>query len=183
MLPLVNDGKGTNFGIELTLEHYLYKGYYYLFTTSLFQSRYKGGDGVWRNTRQNRNFIFNALSGKEWRMGRQKQNMLHSSLRLTLQGCERYIPINETASITTQKIVYDYSRAYQTRLTPEFISHFTLGFKMNRKTLAHELAVKVINLTGYKEFDGNYYYNYRTHRPEKSITAVAIPNISYKIEF
>jgi hypothetical protein len=54
---------------------------------------------------------------------------------------------------------------------------------MNRKTLAHEFALKVINLTNYKEFDGNYYYNYRTNRPEKSITAIVIPNISYKIEF
>jgi len=183
MLPLTNDGKGRNFGIELTLEHYLYKGYYYLFTTSLFQSRYKDGDGIWRNTRQNRNFIFNALGGKEWRLGRQKQNLLHGSLRLTLQGNERYVPIDELASIAEQKIVYNYAKAYQTPLKPEFISHFTLGFKMNRKTLAHELAIKVINLTSYKEFDGNYYYNYRANRPEKSITAVAIPNVSYKIEF
>ena len=183
MLPLVNDGKGKNYGIEFTLEHYLHKGYYYLFTTSLFQSSYKGGDGVWRNTRQNRNFIINALGGKEWEMGRAGQNMLYTSLRITLQGCERYIPVDETVSIANQKIVYDYSRAYHTRLSPEFISHFTIGYKINHNRLSHEFAVKVINLTGYKEFDGNYHYNYRTNRPEKSITAMAIPNVSYKIEF
>jgi hypothetical protein len=183
MLPLVNDGKGINSGIELTLEHYLYKGYYYLFTTSLFHSRYKGGDGVWRNTRQNRNFIFNALAGKEWKMGRQQQNLLHSSLRLTLQGCERYIPVDESASIAAHKIVYDYAHAYQTSLTPEFIGHFTLGYKMNRRKKTHEFALKVINITSYKEFDGTYYYNYRENRPEKSITSIAIPNVSYKIEF
>jgi hypothetical protein len=54
---------------------------------------------------------------------------------------------------------------------------------MNRKTHAHEFALKIINLTGYREFDGNYYYNCRTNRPEKSITAILIPNLSYKIEF
>jgi hypothetical protein len=184
MLPaLVNDGKGRNYGIDVTLERYLNKGYYYLLTGSLFDSRYTGGDGVWRNTRQNRNFIFNALGGKEWKMGNQQQNMLHASLRLTLQGSERFIPVDEAASITSQKIIYDYARAYKTRLTPEFISHFTIGYKMNRKTLAHEIALKVINATSYKEFDGNYYYNYRTNRPEKTITAIAIPNVSYKIEF
>ena len=116
-------------------------------------------------------------------MGRQKQNMLHASLRLTLQGSERYIPIDEEASIAAQKTVYNYSRAYKTPLTPEFISHLTVGYKIYRKKLAHEIAVKVINLTGYKEFDGNYYYNYRANRPEKSITALAIPNVCYKIEF
>jgi hypothetical protein len=116
-------------------------------------------------------------------MGRDGQNMLYTSLRMTLQGCERYIPVDEDASIATKKIVYDYSRAYRTRLSPEFISHFTIGYKINHNRWSHEFAVKVINLTGYKEFDGNYYYNYRKNHPEKSITAMAIPNVSYKIEF
>jgi len=84
MLPmLVNDGKGKNYGIDVTLERYLNAGYYYLLTASLFQSRYAGGDGVWRNTRLNRNYIINALGGKEWKMGSQKQNMLSASLRFT----------------------------------------------------------------------------------------------------
>ena len=80
---LVNDGKGKNYGIDVTLERYLNAGYYYLLTASLFQSRYAGGDGVWRNTRLNRNYIINALGGKEWKMGSQKQNMLSASLRFT----------------------------------------------------------------------------------------------------
>ena len=56
MIPLVNDGKGKNYGIDFTLERYLHNGYYYLFTASLFESRYLGGDDVWRNTRLDRIF-------------------------------------------------------------------------------------------------------------------------------
>ena len=182
MLPLVNEGKGKNYGIDFTLERYLYEGYYYLLTASLFESRYTGGDGVWRNTRLNRNYIFNALGGKEWKMGKQQQNMLSVSLRFTLQGGERYIPIDEASSKATQSIVYDNSRAYEMQLSPEFISHFTISYKINRSKLSHEISLKMVNVTGSEEFSG-YFYNYRTDRPEMDLGAVVIPNISYKVEF
>jgi hypothetical protein len=183
MLPvLVSDGKGENYGIDFTLERYLYEGYYYLLTASLFESRYMGGDGVWRNTRLNRNYIFNALGGKEWKTGKQKQNMLSLSLRFTLQGGEHYIPVDEAASRATQSIVYDNSRAFEPKLSPEFISHFTVAYKINRNKLSHEISLKMINVTGNKEFDG-YFYNYREDKPEMYTGAVVIPNVSYKIEF
>ena len=182
MLPLVNGGKGKNYGIDFTLERYLNQGYYYLLTASLFESRYTGGDDVWRNTRLNRNFIVNALGGKEWKTGKQKQNMLSVSLRFTLQGGERYIPVDEASSIATQSIVYDNSQAYKKQLSPEFISHFTVAYKLNREKLSHEIALKMFNVTGNEEFSG-YYYNYRTNRPEMYLGSVSIPNLSYKIEF
>ncbi|MDR1699204.1 MAG: hypothetical protein LBR75_05210 [Prevotellaceae bacterium] len=65
MMPLANVGKGKNYGIDLTLERYLYNGWYYLFTASLFEGRYTVDDGVWRDTRLNRNYVINALDSKE----------------------------------------------------------------------------------------------------------------------
>jgi hypothetical protein len=182
MIPLVNDGKGKNYGIDVTLERYLHKGYYYLFTASLFESLYTGGDGVWRNTRLNRNYIVNALGGKEWEMGKQKQNMLSVSLRFTLQGGQRYIPADEEASIAIKDLVLDNSRAYEPQLSTEFISHFTIAYKINRNRLAHEFALKMFNVNGNEDF-GGYYYNYRNNRPEMYKSAVTLPNVSYKIEF
>ena len=70
---LVNKGKGRNLGIDITLEKYLTRGYYYMFTGSLFDSRYCGGDGAWHDTKFNRHYILNLLGGKEWMMGRNKR--------------------------------------------------------------------------------------------------------------
>ena len=56
-----NKGEGTNYGLEFTLEKFYSKGYYFLFTTSLFDSKYKGSDGNKRNTRFNGNYVFNAF--------------------------------------------------------------------------------------------------------------------------
>jgi hypothetical protein len=182
MLPkLVNDGKGQNYGIDVTLERYLYAGYYYLLTGTLFDSRYKGGDGVWRNTRLNRNYIINALGGKEWKMGRQKQNILNANLRFTLQGGERYIPADEAASTAAKKMVYDNARAYEWQHPTEFLCHFSVGYKINRKKMSHEITLQIINLTGSKEYF--YNYNYRTDRPQLDSGTGMIPNLYYKIEF
>lgn len=179
---LVNEGKGKNYGVDVTFERYLADGYYYLFTASVFESRYTGGDGIWRNTRLNRNYLFNALGGKEWKLGRQKQNILGVNLRLSLQGGDRYSPIEEAASQAEQDAVYDTSKAYEKQLSPAFISNFTVSYKMNKKNLAHEFAIKMINATGYKEYEGHI-YNYRKKEVEMSRSAVVMPNISYKIEF
>lgn len=182
MLPLVNSGKGENYGIDFTLERYLHRGYYYLFTASLFKSRYMGGDGVWRNTRLDRTYLLNALAGKEWKIGKQKQNMLSLSLRFSFQGGERYIPLDEEASKASQSLVYDTSQAYAARFSPDFISHFTAAYKINKKSISHEFSLKVINVTGNEEFD-SYYYDYRADKPVKYMSAIVLPNISYKIEF
>ncbi|MDU1904991.1 MAG: TonB-dependent receptor [Dysgonomonas sp.] len=181
-VPLINEGKGKNYGVDVTLERYLANGYYYLFTASVFESKYTGGDGVWRDSRLNRNFLLNALAGKEWKLGKHKQNILNVNLRLSYQGGDRYSPINEAASEIEQDAVYDDSRAYEKQLSPAFISNFTVSYKLNKNKLAHEFALKILNATGYKEF-GGHFYNYKKEKVEAYRNAVVMPGISYKIEF
>ena len=65
-IPLTNDGKGKNYGIEFTLERFLNKGFYYLTTLSLYDSKYKIGNSSYYNTRFNGNYVFNFLAGKEF---------------------------------------------------------------------------------------------------------------------
>ncbi|MFM7486422.1 MAG: TonB-dependent receptor, partial [Cytophagales bacterium] len=78
---LVNRGSGKNYGIELTLERFFNKGYYFLFTTSVFDSKYKGSDNIERNTAYNTQYVVNALGGKEFRVGRNK-NFLSLNLKV-----------------------------------------------------------------------------------------------------
>src|SRR5690606_33842247 len=54
--PLVNEGFGRNYGVELTLEQFTHDGLYFLLSTSLYNSKYKTNEDVWRNTAYNGNF-------------------------------------------------------------------------------------------------------------------------------
>ena len=67
---LANDGKGRNYGLELTLEHFLSKGFYLLSTLSLYESRYTPADGIERSTQFDGGYIYNFLVGKEFPVGR-----------------------------------------------------------------------------------------------------------------
>lgn len=181
---LVNKGKGRNIGVDVTLEKYLSRGYYYMFTGSLFDSRYCGGDKVWHNTKFNRHYILNLLGGKEWMMGRNKQNILSVNAKLTLQGGDRYSPIDEAATLEhpDKEVQYDETRAYSQQFSPIFLTNFSLSYKMNKKKCTHEFAVKLLNATNYKEY-GGHEYNLKTGKIEPNRFAMSLPNIYYKVEF
>ncbi|TCK80833.1 TonB-dependent receptor [Albibacterium bauzanense] len=180
--PLKNEGMGKNYGVDITLEKYLSQGYYYMFTASIFNSQYKGGDGIWRDTRYNRNYAFNFLIGKEWRVGRNKQNVLGLNARLSYQGGERYSPINTQASQLSEDAIFDETNAFSKQLSPAFTSHFTASYKMNKAKSTHEIAFKILNATMHQEFLG-FQYNYQTQAVDEFREALFVPNLSYKIEF
>jgi hypothetical protein len=179
---LQNTGKGRNYGVDATLEKYMSDGYYFLLTGSVFKSEYKGGDHVWRSTRYNRGYLFNFLIGKEWLTGCNKQNVFSANIRTAYQGGDHYTPIDQTASVAVQETKYDESRAFSLQFPAAFTAHFTVSFKMNKKSCAHEFALKVINATQLKEFT-DFEYNYKTKTVDKRSDVIFIPNISYKIEF
>lgn len=65
---------------------------------------------------------------------------------------------------------------------PARLAHLTVSYRINRRRVAHEFALKVLNLTGYKDYYGHR-YNYLTGQVEPEREANIIPNISYRIEF
>lgn len=181
---LVNKGKGTNLGIDITLERYLNRGFYYMFTGSLFNSRYCGGDQVWHNTKFNRNYILNLLGGKEWMVGRNKQNILSVNAKLTVQGGDRYSPIDVAATMEhpDKEVQYDETKAYSKQYSPMLLTNFSVSYKINKKKSTHEIAVKLLNATGFKEHYGHE-YNIKTGKIEESTNVTSLPNIYYKVEF
>ena len=79
---LVDSGKARNYGLELTVEKFFTKGYYFLVTASLFKSEYQGSDEQWHSTAFNSNFVGNALGGYEVKIGKKKNLALSFNLKL-----------------------------------------------------------------------------------------------------
>lgn len=180
---LVNEGKGRNYGIDLTLERYLNRGYYYLFTGTVFQSEYCGGDGIWRDTRMNRGYLFNALGGKEWLCGRSRQNVFSANVRFSYQGGDHYTPVDPLTSEESKDAKFDETRAFSEQFSPTLTADVNLSYRINRKRVGHEFGVKLLNVTGSSGIHG-YQYNERKGYVEKlDIGGMFLPNISYKIQF
>lgn len=179
----LNEGFGRNYGIDLTLERYLHRGFYYLFTASLFKAEYqaqKGGD--WFSTRYNQGYLLSALGGKEFRFGGSGQHLLGINLRLNLQGGERYSGIDTAASAMAQEVVYETTTPFTEQAKAAFTTHFTVSYQWSRPEVTHEFSLKLLNATQHEEFLGHR-FNFQTQQVEEHREPLMIPNLSYKISF
>ena len=179
---LKNRGSGVNYGIDITLEQYMKDGFYYMITASLFKSKYKAGDNIWRNTRLDKNYLLNILAGKEWMVGRNKQNVLSLNGRIFFQGGDRYTPVDEGKSMIEHDIKFDETRAYSKKFDPSINGDISFSYRINKKKISHEFSIKMLNV-GMRTGMHFYQYNEKTHKIEKKDGSGLIPNISYKIYF
>lgn len=180
---LVNTGSAMNYGIDITFEKYMSRKFYYMATASLYNSKYRtSDDATWFNSRYNRHFTVNLLAGKEWILGRNKQNILGLNGKLTVQGGDRYSPIAIESSLLQQDAIYDESKPYACRFSPMVLAHLTVSYQINRRKVSHEFAAKLINITGFKDYYGHR-YNFRNNKVEAECEANIVPNVSYKISF
>ncbi|AUC77133.1 TonB-dependent receptor [Olleya sp. Bg11-27] len=177
-----NLGKGLNYGLDLTLEHYLNKDFYYLISASIFNSKYKTNTGSWYNTRFNKNYILNTLIGKEFKVGRTRHNRLGLNIKLSIQGGDRYSKIDTEKSIIDQDVVYNVTTPFTEQAKTAFIVHFTTNYEWYTKRKSHNLSFKILNATNFKEYQGHR-YNINTSQVEDYREALIIPNVSYKISF
>lgn len=145
---LVNKGSGENYGIELTIERFLNKGFYFLITTSFFDSKYQGSDGIERNTAFNGNYVLNLLAGKEWKVG--KNNALTLDFKTTYAGGRRYSPILLDESIAAGDEMRDLKHAYSMQYDPYFRADVKVGFRINGAKLAQAFFFDVRNVTNYE---------------------------------
>lgn len=179
---LVNKGSGRNIGMDVTLERFLDKGYYYLFTASIFDSRYTGGDGIERNTRYNKKYVFNALGGKEWQTGKDNQNLFNANIRFTYMGGDRIIPLDVAATMEQQKIVEDVNQAYEQQLPDAPILSLSFSYRKNKPGHSSVWSFHLINALGYKDFQ-EYEFDVEAMQVKKKEDMLLIPNLSYKLEF
>ncbi len=176
------EGKGRNTGIDITLERHMHKGYYCLFTASVFDSRYRDGNGSWRNTRYNKHWLFNLLGGKEWQTGRSGNNTLGVNARINFMGGDRMTPVDQAASQLRGDVVYDDSRAFSCRKPNVYYADFTLNYTRNKPAYSSTWSVQLINLLGQQETNG-YRFNLQTQSAELFEEVTMVPNISLKIAF
>jgi hypothetical protein len=142
---LVNEGTGRNYGVEFTLEKFLSKRYYFLLTASILNSKYKGSDGILRNTAFSSDFNFNALFGYE--MPVRENGAIDFNIRTVAGGGRRVIPHNEERTMEESDDVYIYDQAYDSRLVPYFRLDTRVGYKYNGLRVRHEIAIDLTNIT------------------------------------
>jgi hypothetical protein len=177
---LVNDGKGYNYGIEFTFERFLHKQFYYLLTVSLFESKYQGSDGVWRNTVFNSNYVTNFLTGREFTVGRRSSFGIDT--KVTYAGGQRYTPFDLQQSRTSNKVVYKESEEFSLQNPAYFRWDLKFSYSRNASRTTQKWYIDFQNLTNQK----NIFI--RTLQPstgtiDETYQIGLFPNVNYQITF
>jgi len=185
---LENAGSGFNRGVELTLEKFFNKNYYVMSTLSLYDSKYKGSDGVERNTDFNGNYVFNVLAGYEKPYGANKKNAFIAGTKLTMGGGKRYSPIDTARTKENgAKVVFDDTQRNIFQFNDYLRWDIKLGVKINGKRATHEIAIDLVNLLDTKNVLTISYFD-DPENPGSKIFAEEyqmgrLPIFYYKVDF
>jgi hypothetical protein len=182
---LKNSGTGTNYGAELTIEKFFSKGYYALLTGTLYQSKYKGSDGVEHNTAFNGNYVYNILAGKEFKVGKAKRNAISLGVKMTQAGGRYYTPVDLTASQAAQtQVLKGDAYAYSERNPDFFRLDIKAGFVLNsgKRKVSQSWSLDIQNVTNNKNVFAQR-YNPITKQVNTAYQIGFFPNFIYKIQF
>jgi len=181
---LANKGTGLNYGLELSLQRFLSRGFFYLLNGTWYESRYKGSDGIERNTRFNGNYILNLTGGKEWARQKKEGRLVvwGVNLRLVHLGGFRDTPIDAAASAVAGQTVYRSEEAFSLRQPAFFRTDLRVYRKWNRRKFNSTLALDIQNLTNAENVAFSYYDTLKKQVVEKYQLGI-IPILTYRVEF
>lgn len=177
---LANIGKGRNYGLELTLEKHFTHGYYFLITSSLFNSEYRPASGKWLNTKYNLNYVNNLVAGREFSIGSNK--MLGINAKVIWTGGKRSSPVDTAASIENGYSVHIDSERYSLRMADYFRIDIGAAFHIFKQNTEHILSLDLQNATNHVNYLENF-YSVEEDRMIGYQMAGLIPILSYRIEF
>ncbi len=141
---LKNEGTGHNYGIELTLQKFFSKSFYILSSTSLYNSRYRGSDGVVRNTSYNGKYTSNLLIGKEIKLN--AKNTIGIGGKITVAGGKRYGYVDITQTQLVKELIFSDSLFNERKFKDYFRMDVKISWKLNANKITHEIGLDLVNV-------------------------------------
>lgn len=179
--PMVNKGKGRNYGVEISAERYLRSQFYFLFSQSLYQSKYTALDGVERNTRFNGNYITTIVTGRDFESFKGTK-VFGINLKAIIAGGQRNTPIDEEASRNAGYTVWDEANAFSKQNASYFRTDLRFSMKWNRRKHTSTLSLDIQNLTNRLNVF-NQWYDSEKGSVQTNYQNGLIPVLNWKLEF
>ena len=145
-IDLTNEGYSDNTGLELTVDKSFSNNYYILATYSLFDSRYRASNWSWYSTYYNSNYVFNFVGGKEFKVGKYKQNSLGFNLRNIARGGYRFTPPDYVESTKKKYVVYSNRDTYSMHLPMFDRMDASVNFRINKRSSAFNFSLDIQNV-------------------------------------
>lgn len=141
---LQNTGTGFNYGLELTVQKYFDKSFFFLFSGTLYDSKYYGSDGILRNTSYNGKYVANLLIGKEFKIG--AKNVLGIGTKITFAGGRRYGLVDIAQTEALKEIIFRDSLFNDLQFRDYFRMDLKISWRMNANKVTHEIGLDLVNI-------------------------------------
>ena len=145
---LQNTGTGFNYGLELTIQKYFDKSFFFLFSGTMYESKYKGSDNILRNTSFNGNYVANILVGKEFKIS--KNQVFGLGGKCTVAGGKRYGLVDVDKTDADKELFFKDSLFNDLQFADYFRVDFKISWRMDTKKSSHEIGLDLVNLLNTK---------------------------------
>jgi hypothetical protein len=145
-----NKGTGYNYGLEVTFEKTFSKHYFFLYSASLFDSKFTASNGKTFDTDFNGKYMMNALAGLDYEVGKSKKNSINISSKFTYGGGKRYSPVDIAASNAIMDVVADNYKVNSLQFNPYNRLDLRIAYKINAKKATYEIALDFVNVMNTK---------------------------------
>lgn len=148
MDSLVNNGTGYNYGLELTIQKYFDKSFFFLFSGTVYDSKYRGSDNILRNTSYNGTYVVNFLGGKEFKVG--ERSIIGIGGKVTAAGGKRYGIVDIEATNASKEIIFQDQGFNDSIFNDYFRADLKISWRKNADRVTHEFGLDLVNIFGTK---------------------------------
>jgi hypothetical protein len=153
-----------------------------MLSSSLFDSKFKALSKQEFNTGFNTNYVANLITGKEWKTGKNQNNLFGMNAKLIYAGGRKYSPVNLAESIRLDQEVIDESRVNTLTTDPYVRVDFSASYRINSKKVGHFIILDIQNVINRENVMGMHFNPSKRIMEERTWTGI-IPSLNYRIEF
>ena len=133
----------------------------------------------------NKYYVFNFLSGKEFKIRGDSNKILAINSKFNLTGGQRFTAINREASIANQTEIYSI-KPFTEKVKDYYRLDIGVNYQWNKKNTTHNLSLNIQNVTNkLNKTVPEYFYDDTTNKILKTTTEQngLLPVLKYSINF
>ena len=180
---LSSDGRGKNYGLEVTFDRSLKKNFYYLIAVSLYESKYQAMNGKWYDTRYNTNYTMSITGGKEWVLkNKEKRRTIGVNVKSVLSGGMRYTAFDLDNLDGSGYPRMDNENSFGSSMPVYYRLDVRLSWKRDYKKVTGTVAIDLQNALNLKNVGGQY-FDSKTSEVKYWYNPGILPILSYRLTF
>ena len=178
---LVSEGKGTNKGIDFSIEKFFSKGLFFIGAFSVFNSTYEALNAKTYNTRFNSGTNGSFTGAKEWSW--KNNTVFQFGWKMIYNGGLRLTPLSDVISDTREPVL-DETKPYTEKVSSYFRTDTRFALRKNKTRRSWQLALDIQNVFGLTNTDGlSRKYDPSVNKWIYKEQSGIVPVLSYQLDF